>query len=124
MEEDNSSRTSVIVSKKSYFENSKLEEETNNLIQDETLSKNLENISEISKDLIGVNKNANEESQKDVVTDTEGTNDAAKDEDTLSEEMVDLNRISKVGNIHFISLFLFILKFLKKQDFLAPDNML
>ena len=124
MEEDNSSRTSVIVSKKSYFENSKLEEETNNLIQDETLSKNLENISEISKDLIGVNKNANEESQKDVVTDTEGTNDAAKDEDTLSEEMVDLNRISKVGNIHFISLFLFILKFLKKQDFPAPDNML
>ena len=124
MEEDNSSRTSVIVSKKSYFENSKLEEETNNLIQDETLSKNLENISEISKDLIGVNKNANEESQKDVVTDTEGTNDAAKDEDTLSEEMVDLNRISKVGNIHFISLFLFNLKFLKKQDFLAPDNML
>ena len=105
MEEDNSSRTSVIVSKKSYFENSKLEEETNNLIQDETLSKNLENISEISKDLIGVNKNANEESQKDVVTDTEGTNDAAKDEDTLSEEMVDLNRISKVGIIHFISLF-------------------
>ena len=41
MEEDNSSRTSVIVSKKSYFENSKLEEETNNLIKDETLSKNL-----------------------------------------------------------------------------------
>ena len=64
MEEDNSFWTSVIVSKKSYFETSKLEEEMNNVIKDGTLSKNLEEIDEISKDLLEVNKNTNEEYQK------------------------------------------------------------
>ena len=57
MEEDNSFWTSVIVSKKSFFETSKLEEEMSNSIKDGTLSKNLEDIDEISMDLLEVNKN-------------------------------------------------------------------
>ena len=103
--EDISLRTSVIVSKKSYFETTKTEEETKNVTKDGNLSKNLEYIDEISKNLIEVNRSTNEKYQKDILTDNDGKNIAPRDESigvTLDEEMVDLNRISKVGSIHFI----------------------
>ena len=103
--EDISLRTSVIVSKKSYFETTKTEEETKNVTKDGNLSKNLEYIDEISKNLIEVNRSTNEKCLKDILTDNDGKNIAPRDESigvTLDEEMVDLNRISKVGSIHFI----------------------